>query len=176
MSFTPPKYGEAYTFYMSLVSRASRPQFQASPTLASGDVKIAIDDGAPANLATLPTVDGDFTKQIKVSLSADEMEGNNIRVLFSDQAGDEWDDISVLIQPSPLQLEDLPDALLDHTAGIETGYTVRGGLRVMLSALAGKLAKSGDIVTIRDMADSKNRITATTDSNGQRTAVSRDAS
>ncbi len=106
-SYVPPKKNAAFVFYVSLTSQSSRPQFQANPTLASGDVKVAVDDGAPANLATLPTVDGDFTKRVKVSLSSDEMNGDNISVLFSDQAGDEWDDLMVLIQTSARQVDDL---------------------------------------------------------------------
>jgi hypothetical protein len=82
-SYIPPKKNTAFVFFVSLVSQASSPDFQTNPTLAAGDVKVAIDDGAPANLATLPAVDADFTKRVKVSLSASEMNGDNISVIFS---------------------------------------------------------------------------------------------
>ncbi len=64
------------------------------------------------------------------------------------------------------------DALLDRTAGIETNRTVRQGLRLMLSALAGKLSGAATTtVTIRDTNDGIDRIVATVDANGNRSAV-----
>ena len=79
---------------------------------------------------------------------------------------------------SRAQTSDVPsansnaDALLDRAAGIETGITPRQGLRVMLSALCGKLSGAGTAtVKIRDTNDTKDRITATVDSVGDRTAV-----
>jgi hypothetical protein len=64
--------------------------------------------------------------------------------------------------------------LLD-TELVETGLTVRETLRIAISALGGKVAISGNTVTFRDVNDTVDRITATTDSNGQRTAVTLDA-
>ena len=50
-------------------------------------------------------------------------------------------------------------------------------LRVVLAAVAGKLSGSGtSTVTVRDTADSKNRIVATVDGSDNRTAVTLDAS
>jgi hypothetical protein len=58
---------------------------------------------------------------------------------------------------------------------IETGYTAKQSMRLMLSALAGKLSGAATTtVTIRDAADSKDRIVATVDSDGNRTAVTHD--
>lgn len=57
---------------------------------------------------------------------------------------------------------------------VEGSETYQESLRLMRAEAAGKLAVSGTTVTIRDAADSKNRITATVDSNGQRTAVTTD--
>ena len=68
-----------------------------------------------------------------------------------------------------------PTTLLDQAAGVETNITLRQGLRLMLAAMAGKA--SGMATTsaiIRDTNDTKNRITATVDVNGNRTAVSYD--
>lgn len=63
--------------------------------------------------------------------------------------------------------------LLD-TELVETGLTVRETLRIAISALGGKVSISGNTVTFRDVNDTVDRITATTDSNGQRTAVTLD--
>lgn len=62
-------------------------------------------------------------------------------------------------------------------SAIETGYTLKQSVRLMLAALAGKLSGAdGTTVTIRDAADAKNRIVATVDANGNRTAVTHDTS
>ena len=58
------------------------------------------------------------------------------------------------------------------TPEIETGYTLKSTLRLILSALAGKLSGAATTtVTIRDVGDSANRITATVDESGNRSAV-----
>lgn len=64
------------------------------------------------------------------------------------------------------------DAILDRTNGVETGFTVRQAMRLMLSSLAGKLSGAGTTtVNIRDVNDTVNRIVATVDANGNRSAV-----
>lgn len=69
------------------------------------------------------------------------------------------------------------DALLDRAAGVETGWTFRQAMRIVLAALGGKAdGLAGTTVHYRDQADSKNRITATVDSSGNRSAVTLDAS
>lgn len=69
------------------------------------------------------------------------------------------------------------DALLDRAAGVETGVTPRQSLRLILSALVGKLSGAATTnILIRDTADSKNRINATVDSDGNRSAVTLDSS
>lgn len=84
---------------------------------------------------------------------------------------------------SPAATSDIPsantvaDALLDRSAGVETGFTPRQALRIILAALAGKVSGAATAsVVIRDTADSKNRISATVDVNGNRTAVTYDKS
>ena len=73
--------------------------------------------------------------------------------------------------PTPLSPEGLSAELLDNQ-DIETGYSLREALRLVLSSLAGKLSgASGTTITIRNVTDTKNRIVATVDSNGNRTAV-----
>jgi hypothetical protein len=83
----------------------------------------------------------------------------------------------------PAATSDIPsansnaDALLDRVNAIETGFSLRQALRVVLSALAGKLSGGGTTnITIRDATDTKNRIVATVDSDGNRTNVTLDGS
>ena len=103
----PAKKGTAYIFYIGLASQADPRVLQASPTFAAGDVKVATDDGAPGNLSTIPAFDADFTKRVKVSLSAGEMNGDNITVIFSDALGAEWCDLIINIQTVANQIDDI---------------------------------------------------------------------
>jgi hypothetical protein len=66
--------------------------------------------------------------------------------------------------------------LLDQAAGVETGLTVRGALRLALAALAGKVSGAGTSTEIfrNSVADSKARITSTVDASGNRTAITTD--
>ena len=65
------------------------------------------------------------------------------------------------------------DAILDDP--IEGALTFRQALRLFLSALAGKSSGGGTATLIfQDYADAKARITATVDSNGNRTALTLD--
>lgn len=114
-----PRKGSPHTFYVSLVSQADTRLFQANPTLAAGDVKVATDDGAPANATTLPAVDADFTDRVKVSLSAAEMNGDNVTVIFSDAAGAEWCDLTVNVTTEPVVLRDVA-ATVEHQRGAHT--------------------------------------------------------
>jgi hypothetical protein len=58
---------------------------------------------------------------------------------------------------------------------IETGYTAKQSMRLILSSLAGKLSGAATTtVTIRSATDAKDRIVATVDSDGNRTAVTHD--
>lgn len=87
-----------------------------------------------------------------------------------------------LIPAAPAAVGDIPtanqnaDALLDRANGIETGLTPRGALRLSSAALAGKLSGGGTTTnTIRNaVADSKDRIVATVDDDGNRTAITTD--
>lgn len=73
--------------------------------------------------------------------------------------------------------DSVADALLDLAAGVETNRTLRQALRLILAAAAGKVSgAAGTTVTIRDTNDSKDRIVATVDSSGNRSAVTLDGS
>lgn len=67
-------------------------------------------------------------------------------------------------------------ALMDLSNGVETSITPRQALRLILAAAAGKLSGAATTtITIRNVGDSKDRITATVDENGNRSAVTLDA-
>lgn len=161
MASSPPKKNTAYTFYTALYSQASPGLFQANPTLAAGDVKIAIDDGAPANLGTLPAVDADFTKRVKVVLTSAEMNGDQITIIWSDQAGDEWTDQFTQITTAAVQMDDLaPTALADAflnrdmATGTDSGSTTVRTPRQALRMLRNKVSEAGGTITITKEDDS----------------------
>ena len=123
-----PRKNVAFTFYVGLVSQANTKVLQGSATLAAGDVKGSVDGGALANLTTLPVVTPAASKAIKVDLSAAEMNGDNIVVIFSDAAGAEWCDLIVNIQTTARQIDDLAtvaavwdEAAAGHIAAGTTG-------------------------------------------------------
>lgn len=119
----PAKRATAYVTYVALRSQSNPSILQANPTLAAGDVKVAIDDAAPANVTTLPVVDADFTKRLKVSLSAAEMTGDNISLQFSDVSGGEWCDHFVNIQTTQIQLDDVIPTITPITTTIGSRVT-----------------------------------------------------
>lgn len=66
------------------------------------------------------------------------------------------------------------DALLDRADAIETGWTFRKALRILLAVLGGKASGLPGSPVYRNAIDTKDRITATTDANGNRSAVTLD--
>ncbi len=143
MSYVPPKKNTQYIFYVKLVSQSSAHTFQTNPTLSSGDVTVSIDGAAAANLGTLPTVTPSGGKRVKVSLSAAEMNGDNIDVLFSDAAGSEWDELGISIQTvTTSQIDDLATqasvTAIDPLTSTETAQAV-------LNAVASTYNTSGTV-------------------------------
>lgn len=61
------------------------------------------------------------------------------------------------------------NTVLDAT--IDGVYTVEQVLQIMISVLAGKLSRAGDVLTFRDISDTLDRIIATVDDNENRTGV-----
>lgn len=70
---------------------------------------------------------------------------------------------------------EIANGYLDLADAIETGVTVRKAHRAELAAAAGKLSGAATTtVVIRDTTDAKDRITATVDASGNRSAVTLD--
>jgi hypothetical protein len=82
---------------------------------------------------------------------------------------------SITVTGELLTTANVGDAVLDALNGVEDDYTLRQALRIILSALGGKVSISGNTVTFRDVNDTTDRIVATTDENGQRSAITLDA-
>jgi hypothetical protein len=83
-------------------------------------------------------------------------------------------ELATALDPLPTAAENAA-ALMDLSNGIETSITPRQALRLILAAAAGKLSGAATTtVTIRNVGDSVNRITATVNSDGDRTAITYD--
>ena len=76
---------------------------------------------------------------------------------------------------TPLSPEGLAAAVL--SSEIEVGYSLEQALKLILSAVAGKVSGADTTtITIKNILDNKNRIVATVDSNGNRTSLTYDVS
>ena len=76
-----------------------------NPTLASGDVKISLDFGTFANLATLPDVEPNSTRQVRIQLAEAELDFVIATILFVDQTLEkEWEDLALHLftRPNPV--------------------------------------------------------------------------
>lgn len=164
-SYVTAKKNVAFVMYVGLVDQADTKLFKANPTLAAGDVKVSIDGAALANITTLPDAEPDSGKLVRVQLSADEMNGDNIQVVFSDAAGAEWCDLIVNIQTTARQVDDLAypttsGRSLDISAGGEAGIDWANiGSPTTTVGLSGTTVKTAtDVET--DTADIQSRLPA----------------
>lgn len=136
----PPEKGVQYVFSTTLFSQ-SDDQIQESPTLATGDVQVSKDGGALANIATLPSESPSGSGIVQVTLSATEMDADEVVVLFKDAAGDEWHNQSIIIHTiaSGKQFDDL------STVNDIWGHTTRTLTQGAASVTA---AVEGDVITV----------------------------
>lgn len=96
--WNPPVKAEDFEFMVCLEDMQNPGSFKANPTLAAGDVKISKDEGAFANLATLPTVAPASGVGVQVELTGTEMNADKVLITFIDQtAPKEWADYAVCI-------------------------------------------------------------------------------
>lgn len=177
-SFVTPKKNTAFVFYIGLVSQADTKVFQSNPTLAAGDAKVSIDGGALANLATLPDVDPNSSKLVKVALSSDEMNGDNIQVILSDAAGAEWCDCIINIQTTTNQIDDLAlataftTALADSVAADGSRPSVNQAL-LMITRFLTERSVSGVTMTVKKEDGSTSSMTFTINDANNPTSITR---
>lgn len=85
---------------------------------------------------------------------------------------------SITVTGDLLTTANVADAVLDAVDSVEVGLTMRNALRLIVAATAGEVSGGGTTtITIRNaVADSKNRIVATVDVDGNRSALTVDLS
>lgn len=83
---------------------------------------------------------------------------------------------SITVTGATLTTANVADAILDAAAGVEDDLTMRQALRLIAAATAGKISGAGTTtITIRNArTDDKNRIVATVDGDGNRSAITYD--
>jgi hypothetical protein len=118
-AFKPIK-GRAYTFNVGLVSQANTKVLLAAPTITSGDFQISKDNGAFANLATLPTVTPTGGRSVQISLSATEMTADNV-VIVGTSAGSSWCDVFIDMETKDPSIAFQQFMMLDTSGNPQTG-------------------------------------------------------
>lgn len=99
--WNPPVKAQDFEFCVCLEDWHNPGLFKANPTLAAGDVTISKDEGAFANLATLPTVAPASGRQVQVELTGTEMNADKVTIIFHDQTNPpEWADYAITIVTS----------------------------------------------------------------------------
>lgn len=96
--YNPPVKNEDFIFYIALEDYVNPGNFDVNPTIAAGDFQVSKDGGAFANLTTLPAVEPASSRMVKVTLSATEMNADNVVIQGVDQTSPkEWADIIISI-------------------------------------------------------------------------------
>lgn len=178
------KKNTALTFYISVLQTISGvvqgqgAQFQSSPTIAAGDAKVSIDGGSFSNLTNLPTVTPPAGKTVQFSLTASEMNGDNISVVFSDQTSPaEWCDVLIQIRTYTRTFDDLFYAtyqLPEIASADGTAPTVQQALYETLQFLTEK-AVAGTTVTVKKVDGSTQLMTFTLDNALTPTSITRNS-
>jgi hypothetical protein len=161
----------------------------AGAVTAIGSENVVTTANLPANFASLLiTSDGYISRVVLVDTTTTntDMRGTDNAFLAANytapdnagittaaaQATAANSAIGALVVPTANQNA---DALLDRANAIETGWTPRQVLRVIGSTTAGELSGAGTATEVfRALDDSKARVTATVDENGNRTAITFD--
>jgi hypothetical protein len=147
--------------------KAKTDNLPASPA-ATGDIPSAatIADAVWDEATTGHTTSGTFGEQLKTDVDAILADTGTDGVAVADKTG---------YALTSGERDSIAAAALDLANGVETDWTLRQALRIILAALSGKLAGAATSeVTIKNPPDSKTRITATVDADGNRTAVTYD--
>lgn len=102
LTYTGVKKNATFICYVSVGSQAAPTvSVQTNPTIAAGDFQVSTDGGSFTNLTTLPVVTPAGGRAVKITLSASEMNGDNIMVMCVDAAGAQWCDLMINIQTTP---------------------------------------------------------------------------
>lgn len=147
---------------------------------AGSDFQAVITTGTVDSQSVVGYVVAEFSIQNRTALRP-TTKGRTLDVSAGGEAGVDWANVgspttSVGLTGTTLKLTSAGiDEILDEV--IEGSYTMRQYLRLFAAALAGKISGAATTTfTIRDTGDSTDRVVATVDGDGNRTAVVIDVS
>jgi hypothetical protein len=132
----PAVKGAAYTFRAVLFAQSGN-QIKTSPSIAAGDFTTSKDGGAFGNLATIPAESPASSGQVLVTLSASEMDGDEITVRAIDASGDEWHSQAWTIMTAAQTfdaLDGIVDTILLDTGELQGDWADGGRLDLILDA------------------------------------------
>jgi hypothetical protein len=166
LSFPPGTFQSAIVFAMKYggISMTS-----ASVGLAAGDIKgWARANETTGGTGSIPTAELTGLKNSPCTMTCSATFSGAVKARAKTTMT-----VSIGAQPSAF---DVAQAVWGMENGIETGWTPRQILRIVASALAGKVSGSAaNTPVFRSVTDAKPRITATTNTQGDRTSVSLDS-
>lgn len=96
-SYNPPEKNAEYICYITLYAQSDGEPL-SSATIAAGDFRVTTDGNAFTDLDTTPSVAPAAGYAVKVTVSATEMNGDNILIYWKDASGAEWYGGWMLIQ------------------------------------------------------------------------------
>jgi hypothetical protein len=122
-------------------------------------------------LSATPWVDGDVSLEYaKSSTDIHVPVSRMLNVAYTSDA-----DSSGNVSLSSAEHDTIASAILDLSNGVETSVTLKQALRLMVAAAAGKVSGAAtNTITFRNIGDNKNRIVATVDVYGNRSAITTD--
>ena len=160
----PPVKNAGYTFRIALFAQSNN-QIKTTPTIAAGDFKVCTDGGALANPGTLPSESPASSGLVLITLTAAEMNGDEVVVTWADAAGDEWHSGIVVIHTAGQTFDALPtatenaDELLKRDWTSVTGEAARSALNALRS-LRNKVSVSAGTLTVTEEDDTTSAWTA----------------
>ena len=141
-----PKKNIAYEFSIPLIDKAVPLTAKVNPTIASGDFKVSIDNGAFNNLTTLPTIEPVGSILVRIQLSSDEMNGDKIVIWAKDVAGAEWEEVVTFIDVPIENIEGIAAAVWDEIlTGATHNISTSAGKR--LRSLAASIITQGTTIS-----------------------------
>lgn len=122
-------------------------------------------------LSATPWVDGDVSLEYaKTTADVHVPVSRMLTVAYTTDS-----DSSGNVALSTGEYNTIATAILDLSNGVETSLTLKQALRLMVAAAAGKVSGAAtNTITFRNIGDSKNRIVATVDAHGNRSAITTD--
>ena len=147
---TTPKIGVAYKFTIGLLDSTNVGRIKLTPTIAVGDFKVSVDEGALTNVTNLPTESPAGSGLVVVSLTGPEV-GSKTVVRWSDPQF-EWGDGSYFFDAPAATIEDAArqTQMTEGYAADGVAPTMEQALFFLLSALT-EFSILGTIITAKKL-------------------------